>query len=180
MYIAVVVLTMFLLPAGSILADHAFHPRMALMPLAGKWFVFWSVGVRLGLAGLRQLFQPAFTAREIFHIGGDDALPLVRELGVANVGTGVVGLASLLAPSFTLPVAISACVFYGVAGARHIAEKGRSVNENVALASDLFIFAVLAGFVFSALMSGGEGARSAPSFSLMGVVSALGSSPIPV
>jgi hypothetical protein len=33
------------------------------MELVGKWFVFWAaVGVRLGLAGLRQILQPSFTA----------------------------------------------------------------------------------------------------------------------
>ena len=78
--------------------------RVSRSFLAGRWFVFWGVGVRLGLAGLRQFFQPGFTAKEIFHIGGDEALPLVRELGVANVATAAVGLLSLVFPSFTLPV----------------------------------------------------------------------------
>ena len=33
-----------------------------LMPLVGKWFVFWAVGARLFIAGIRQVIQPAFTA----------------------------------------------------------------------------------------------------------------------
>jgi hypothetical protein len=71
---------------------------------------------------------PAFTARKIFHASSDDVLPLIRELGVANVSTGLVGLLSLWAPSFVLPVAISAGFFYGVAGLRHVAERHRSLN----------------------------------------------------
>jgi hypothetical protein len=67
-----------------------------------------------------------------FHIESSEALPLVRELGIANFATGVVGLASLRASSFVLPVAISAAIFYGVAGIRHVAERGRSRNETVA------------------------------------------------
>ena len=40
--------------------------------LVGRWFVFWAVGVRLSLAGLRQFLQPAFTARQIiFHTLGN-------------------------------------------------------------------------------------------------------------
>ena len=147
MYIAVVVLTMLLLPAASVGVEHAVHPAAGLVFLAGRWFVFWGVGVRLGLAGLRQSLQPTFTARQIFHMSTDEALPVIRELGVANLATALVGLLSLTAPSFLLPVAISAGLFYGVAGVRHATERHRSLNENVAMASDLFLFAILAAFV---------------------------------
>jgi len=153
LYLAVVCLTMFLLPLGSVAAEHTFRPETPLILLAGKWFVFWGVGVRLVLAGARQVMQPAFTAREIVHIESSEALPLVRELGIANFATGVVGLASLLASSFVLPVAISAAIFYGVAGIRHVAERGRSRNETVALVSDLWMFAVLAAFAGASILT---------------------------
>jgi hypothetical protein len=144
---------MFLLPIGSMAVEHAYSPDASLMWLAGKWFVFWAVGVRLVLAGARQVLQPAFTAQEIFHIESSQALPLMRELGIANFATGVVGLMSLYAPTFILPVAISAGIFYGVAGVRHVAERGRSRNESVAMASDLFIFVVLAAFVGASFLT---------------------------
>lgn len=149
MYIAIVALTMLLLPMASVGAEAAFHPAAPLMFLVGKWFVFWGVGVRLALAGLRQFFQPTFTAREIFDMKSDEALILVRELGVANFGTGLVGLLSLLAPSFVMPVAISAGIFYGVAGVRHGLHRGRSLNETIAMVSDLGLSLVLAAFVAS-------------------------------
>jgi hypothetical protein len=155
MYIAMVALTMLLAPAGSVLIDHAIHPDAPLMALIGKWFVFWGVGVRLCLAGARQFFQPSFTAKEIFHMTSDEALPLVRELGLANLASGVVGAASLVIPSFVLPAAISAGLFYGVAGARHVAERGRSLNETVAMASDLFMGCVLAAVVVAKAMGVG-------------------------
>ena len=151
MYFAVVALTMFLLPIGSILVEQAIQPDIGIIGLIGRWFVFWAVGVRLGLAGLRQLFQPAFTAREIFHMEGEDVLPLVRELGVANAATAVVGLLSLGFPTFALPVALSSAIFYGVAGVRHAFEQGKSRNEVIAMVSDLFVAAVLALFVWWAL-----------------------------
>jgi hypothetical protein len=44
------------------------------MALIGKWFLFWAAGVRLMLAAFRQLFQPEFTARQIFKIEDADAL----------------------------------------------------------------------------------------------------------
>jgi hypothetical protein len=148
MYLLTVILLMFVFPVGSIYAEHThFHSAAPLMLLMGKWFVFWGAGVRLLLAGLRQFFQPSFTARQIFHIESDDALPIVRELGVANFATGIVGMISLIRPEFVLPVAISAGLFYGIAGIRHAAEKGRSGNENIAMISDLFVSAVFAASV---------------------------------
>jgi hypothetical protein len=53
--------------------------------------LFWGVGVRLLLMALRQAFQHRFTAAEIFHMKGEEALPLVRELALANIATGSVG-----------------------------------------------------------------------------------------
>jgi hypothetical protein len=153
MYLAVVALTMFILPIASVLIDHGMHPAAAWMVLVGKWFVFWSVGVRLFLAGGRQVLQPSFTATEIFHIASGEALPLIQELGVANFAAGVVGLASILEPSFVLPAAISATIFYGVAGFRHIAERGKSPNETIAMTSDLFMFVVLGAFFATSLLT---------------------------
>ena len=151
MYLVIVLLLMLVLPAGSVAAAHVVGSDLPLLVLVGKWFVFWSVGVRLLLAGLRQFFQPRFTAEQIFQTKSPDVLPLVRELGVANFAAGVVGVASLAMPSFVLPSALSATIFYGVAGVRHVAEHNKSRNENIAMVSDLFVFAVLSVFVAYAL-----------------------------
>ena len=153
MYLLTVVLLMCVLPACSIYVEqYYFHSATPLLSLAGKWFVFWSAGIRLLLAGLRQFIQPRFTATQIFDIKSDDALPIVRELGVANFATGVVGTLSLANPSFVLPVAIAASLFYGIAGIRHAAEKHRSRNETIAMVSDLFVSLVLAGYVIFVAM----------------------------
>jgi hypothetical protein len=139
---------MFVFPIGSIYADHAYcYATVPVLMLVGKWFVFWSAGIRLLVAGLRQFFQPRFTSEQIFGIRSDDALSLVRELGVANFATGIVGIASLAKPSFTLPIAIVAAIFYGVAGIRHAAESGRTRNETIAMVSDLFVSLVLATYL---------------------------------
>jgi hypothetical protein len=148
MYLLTVILLMFVAPVGSIYADHSYlHTTASLIELAGKWFVFWSAGVRLFAAGLRQFFQPRFTSEQILGIKSDDVLPFVRELGVANFATGIIGIASLAKPSFTLPVAIAAGTFFGVAGMRHLAGGDKTGNMNIAMVSDLFVFLVLAAYV---------------------------------
>jgi hypothetical protein len=74
-------------------------------------------------------------------------LPFVRELGVANFASGLVALLSLWNAGFVLPSAIYAAIFYGAAGVVHVTACDRSRNENIAMASDLFIAAVLASYV---------------------------------
>jgi hypothetical protein len=152
MYLATVILLMLVLPIGSIVAEALFAPA-PLMFLVGKWFVFWAAGVRLLLAGLKQFFQPGYTAHEIFKMKTDEALPVVRELGIANFAVGLLGVSSLYAPSFMLPVAIAGAIFYGVAGAQHVALKNKSGNETLAMATDLFAFLVLAAYVLYVWMN---------------------------
>jgi hypothetical protein len=143
---------MLILPIASILLARGANPAANWVDLIGLWFVFWGVGVRLGFAGLKQILQPAFTARDIFKIEGDGALVVVRELGFANLAIGIVGLLALRFSAFVLPAAIYASIFYLAAGAIHVREHDRGLNENVAMASDLFMALVLACFVAAALI----------------------------
>ena len=148
MYLLSVLLLMVLLPIISIGEEHFYlHSALPPMSLVGKWFVFWSAGIRLFFAGVRQFLQPRFTTEQIFGIRSEDALPFVRELGAANLGTGIIGIASLAKPSFILPVAITATVFYGIAGIRHAADRGRTRNQNIAMMSDLFASLVLVTYI---------------------------------
>ncbi|WP_244571237.1 hypothetical protein [Mesorhizobium carmichaelinearum] len=112
MYLAVVVLLMGVFPVASILIESfAFHSDAGLVFLVGKWFVFWAVGMRLLLAGVRQITNPAFTADAIFGIKDKAAEVIVRELGFANFAIGVVGGLSLLNREWVVPTAIVGCLF---------------------------------------------------------------------
>ena len=150
LYPLIVSLTMLILPAGSVAAQWGEAP---LLWLVGKWFVFWAVGARLLLAGIRQYTQPQFTSRDILGVDDPKAFVLVRELGGANIATGVVGLASLAWPSFVLPIAISAGIFYVVAAIEHLKEPHRGRNEAIALVSDIGAALVLLGFAAATLVT---------------------------
>jgi hypothetical protein len=142
MYRVLVTLTMIVFPVCSIVSDHAMHPGTPLMALVAKWYVFWAAGIRLFFAGLMQEFRPDFTARRIFNLSTDEAFPLIRELGIANLATGVLGIASIATTAFVLPVAIWAAIFYGAAGLGHTLARNRSANEAFAMITDLFAFVV--------------------------------------
>jgi uncharacterized membrane protein len=142
-YLTTVVLLLVVLPVACVLLE-ASRGASDLPVLIGKWFVFWGIGVRLFLAGLRQMFQPAFTAATIFEISDTGAHAIVRELGFANVAMGTLGLASLADGAWLAPSALVGGLYYGLAGIGHIARQRRNVIEQTALISDLLIFALLA------------------------------------
>jgi hypothetical protein len=152
MYFASVILLLFVLPLISITAEAVLsHHAPGIMFLVGKWFVFWGAGVRLFVAGIRQVTEPCFTAEKIFGIHDPGSFPLVRELGFANLSMGLLGVCSLLRVGWVLPAAIVGGLYYGLAGIGHVFQKNRNAKENMAMVSDGFIFLVLLVFVFNSL-----------------------------
>lgn len=152
MYLIAIVLILLVFPLASIAVD-AFHTGTAdLVRLAGKWFVFWSCGVRLFLAGLRQVTKPAFTAESIFAIKDPAAGALVREIGFGNLSIGALGLASLAIPGWVVPAAIAGGLYYGLAGLGHFIRNERNAQEQIALVSDFAVFLLLAAFVLSRIV----------------------------
>ena len=138
MYFFSVAGLMLVFPLLSIAIEaSAGHAPLGIM-LIGKWYVFWAVGLRLLLAGIRQILQPRYTAETILGIKGDDALLLVRELGFGNLAIGVVGTLSLFFAGWVVPAALVGGLFYGLAGINHALQRHRNAKENLAMVSDLF------------------------------------------
>lgn len=150
-YLLTVLLLLLVVPAGCVLGEALMRGAPDLWWLIGKWFTFWACGVRLFVAGLRQTFGPAFTAKEIFRVDDPAAHPIVREIGFGNLAMGTLALASLAVPAWILPAAIVGGLYYGLAGLGHVLNKERNPKEQVALVSDLWIFLLLAAFTVSQL-----------------------------
>lgn len=154
MYLLMIVVLMLVLPAASVVIEYAVAGGPDIVLLIGKWFVFWAGGIRLLLAGVRQIAQPEFTAATIFESHDLGTQKVVQELGFSTLSIGVVSALVLLRPGFMLPAAIAAGLFYGLAGFKHIANTGKNTHELAATASDLFIFAVLAFVVIERIVVG--------------------------
>ena len=148
MYFIFVTLFLFVLPAISVVVEELLRGGSGdLMLLVGKWFVFWGVGVRLFIAGVRQVAQPRFTAESIFQVKDRGALAIVREVGFANLAMGALGLLTLARPSFLMAAAIVGGLYYGLAGAGHAVRRDKNASEWTALVTDLFMFFLLAAFL---------------------------------
>ena len=148
MYLAAIVLLMGVFPVVSILIElFVAHTSADIIFLIGKWFVFWSVGVRLMLAGARQISKPAFTAQTIFRIEDKAAETIVQELGFANLAIGAIGTLSLMFPDWITPAAVAGGLFYGLAGIKHYMKGDRNRLETIAMISDLAAYVILAGYL---------------------------------
>ncbi|MGA9851997.1 MAG: DUF6790 family protein [Gammaproteobacteria bacterium] len=154
MYIAIVAVLMLVLPLASIAGEVLFTAAPFSLVLVGKWFVIWAVGVRLLLAGLRQILQPRYTAQVILSLKSEESLILVRELGFANLAIGLLGVGSAVFPSWRLPAALAGGTFFALAGANHVLQAHRGRLENVAMVSNLWAaFVLLVSFVAMLLSS---------------------------
>lgn len=151
MYLAIVLACMLILPVGSIALDVFAAGGAVSAALVAKWFVIWSVGARLALAGARQIVLPRYTAQVILGLKHEESLVLVRELGFANLALGIAGLACWLFPAWVLAVALAGAIFYCLAGVNHVLHPQRSTFENIAMVSDLFVGGVLAAALVGAI-----------------------------
>jgi hypothetical protein len=100
---------------------------------------------------VRQVIQPQFTAQEIFGIHDRGSFPIVRELGFANLSTGLLGLCSVFRIGWIVPAALVGGLYYGLAGMGHIFQKSKNAKEYMAMISDGFVFLVLTIVVLNRL-----------------------------
>ncbi len=152
MYLASVVGLLAVLPLMSVALQALVVPGSDLLFLLLRWLVFWAVGVRLILAGIRQVVNPEFTAATIFRIRERSADRVVSELGLANIAMGTLGLLTVIESRWLVPAGLVGGLYYGLAGAKHVLNAERNAPENIALVSDLLIFVVLAVLVILALI----------------------------
>jgi hypothetical protein len=143
LYLINVLATMLILPILSMAVEAAVKNIPLSMALMAKYFIGWAIGIRLLVAGLRQSTRPQFTAEQIFNIrDSSESLPIIRELGFANICLGLIGVVSLFHLEWRLTAAVAGGLYFGLAGFMHAFRKAASRNELIAKISDLFIFGI--------------------------------------
>ena len=142
-YIISVSTLTFFIPLIGFIVEHFLSGTPLSFEIFCKWFIFSAVGIRLFLAGIRQAKNPAFTAKQIFHIDSTDSFPILRELGFANICFGLIGIISVYKSEWRIVSAFGSGLYYGIAGIQHAFKKDSGINEKFALWTDLIIFAFL-------------------------------------
>ena len=139
-----IVLFFLIIPLGAIFIDYYMMGNTNLfVEISLKWFVFSGIGLRLGISGIKQIFHPQFTLNEIFNISGKEAIPIVRELGFANLCFSILAIISLFYSDFRIPASIAGGLYFGLAGILHVLKKKESSKEVFAMISDIYIFIIM-------------------------------------
>lgn len=147
-YIVSILLLVFIFPILSFFMELQLTKDIADgLAVLGKWFIFYTAGLRLFIAGIRQIIKPAFTAKEIFHFQTAESFAIIKELGFANVCAGVIGIASLFLPQWRIVSAVSSGLYYGLAGIGHYVRKPDGANERFALLTDIIVFILFLCYV---------------------------------
>ncbi|MBS1763984.1 MAG: hypothetical protein JSS90_03330 [Bacteroidetes bacterium] len=150
-YIISVTTLTLVIPTIGFIAEHIITDTALTFELFSKWFIFSAVGLRLFLAGIKQVKNPEFTAKQIFHIDSPDSFPILRELGFANICFGLVGIVSLFKPEWRTVSAFASGLYYGIAGVQHGLKNTSGINERFALWTDLIIFVLLLAYFIQTL-----------------------------
>ena len=136
LYEVSVILFFVVIPIGAVLIEKSITPNANLLVLLFQWFTFSGVGLRLFTAGLRQTIQPTFTLYEIFKISNKSFLPVIREIGFANMSIGTIGLLSLFFAGFRVPAAVAGGLYLGIAGIQHAFRHQKASEEVFAMITD--------------------------------------------
>ncbi len=152
MYFVGVILLLFIFPVASVITEVTLYRHTVnILFLAGRWFVFWAVGVRLFIAGARRVIQPRFTVEEIFGIDDRGSFAIGREVGFANLSVGLLRIRGVFRGGWIVPAALVGGLYYGLAGMGHIFQKKKTAKEYMAMISDGFVLIVLMIFVLDSL-----------------------------
>lgn len=152
-YIAVVVLQTVVLPAVSGGIQFFVSGGNALI-VFGLWWAFWGVGTRLLLAGISQLSRPERTAQDVLGIDDPKAGLIVHELAYANLALGAASILTVFLPGWGVLGSLAGAIYLGLAGARHVAKRGKNAQETVATWTDLLVFVVVVAGAVATVIGG--------------------------
>ncbi len=147
-YLIFLLLLDLIFPVASVLSDHTLNHVIIDPALVGKWVLFFSVGLRLFIAGCVQVLVPGFTAAKIFRFRHKESYAVIRELGFGNISMGVIGMLSLAKVEWRGITSIAAAIFFGFAGIQHLVRKPDSFNEILAMVTDQLVFVLMLLYIF--------------------------------
>lgn len=143
MYFVLVILLMLVLPLASAgIERYAGHIGMGLPILIERWLVFFGASVSDSPSQEYVRSQNRSSQRKRSSASRARSLRLsYPNSGLRNTAIGIVGVGSVLHPSWLTSAAVAGCVFYALAGINHIRHRHRTRLQNIAMVSDVLLLA---------------------------------------
>jgi hypothetical protein len=138
---------LFVFPIVSAAFESRFDQVVLNWPTYWKWFIFWSVGIRLFFKGVKLASTPQFTGLSLSSFKNRESYLVLLELGFANMALGSMGILSVINGQWRLIAAIAAAIYFGLSDMLRFLKKPGSLHELVALLFNLLVFAGLVSYL---------------------------------
>ncbi len=110
--------------------------------LLGRWFVFWTIGVRLMVAGLTEVMSSRRQGNIIF-LQGSESGEYRKIIGYLKILLAALGFLCMIKAQSSLIAALTAGIYLGLTGFRHDFKKPCTAIEWLYLGYDIIVFFVI-------------------------------------
>ncbi|PVD52239.1 hypothetical protein DC498_10980 [Terrimonas sp.] len=130
------------LPVLSVIAEHQFHHTDVNTILVGRWFIFWTVGIRLLVAGFTQVITAHRQGNTIL-LRGDPNGDTRKIIGLVKILLAGLGFLCMINNEWSLLAAITVGLYIGLAGFQHDFKKPITWEDWIYMIYDLLVFLMI-------------------------------------
>jgi len=138
-----VVINILILPLFSIILSIIINKtkqqQYNILDIIKNWFIFWSLGIRLILAGVIQIFNPKYTDN-LLQLGLNN-FSIIQELGIANITIGTMCIVSFFKTNLQKYVCFCSSFFWLGLSINHILNL-KSFNDTFSLITDVVLMTI--------------------------------------
>ncbi len=80
-----------------------------------KWFLFWSIGIRLLLIGIKKVLFPLFYIKKVYKSYCNQP-NIIKDFGFSYISIGILGIISLFYDNWKFPTYITGSILYLLIG----------------------------------------------------------------
>lgn len=128
------------LPLVSAAVEYHFTKTGMSAVLVGKWFIFWTVGIRFLVAGFTQVIRQG---RGALILQGDTTGGFGKVLGLVKMLLAGMAFLCVMKDSWSLLAAITVGVYVGLAGFQHDFKKPNTAEGWISMVYDMIVFTVI-------------------------------------
>ncbi len=86
-----------------------------------KWFLFWTIGIRLFLIGIKKVIYPLFYIKKVYKSYCNQP-NIIRDFGFSYISIGILGILSIFNRSWQFPTFITGLILYSLIGLNYFKE----------------------------------------------------------
>jgi len=136
-------LLLAILPLLSAAAEHHFVHASISIILLGKWFMFWTIGIRLLIKGFVQVIRSRRNGNSSL-LSKDETWEVAKILGLAKMALAGMGFLCVVNDQWSLLATITVGVYLGLTGFQHDFKRPSTTTGWMNMSYDVLVFSVIA------------------------------------